>query len=122
MEGECAKEKKEGLEQLDEERVAKIEAEKKAIRDKFTIGAKDEEEIRQQLIDLMASGKDNYEAVMRQAEMEKNKQNDSLQERLRQRRKANEDKLAAKQADFQQEEANMDIVQIYEQERAADKA
>jgi len=54
--------------------------------------------------------------------MEKNKQNDSLQERLRQRRKANEDKLAAKQADFQQEEANMDIVQIYEQERAADKA
>jgi len=65
VEGECAKEKKEGLEQLDEERVSKIEAEKKAIRDKFTIGAKDEEEIRQQLIDLMASGKDNYEAVMR---------------------------------------------------------
>lgn len=47
VEGECAKEKKEGLEQIDEERVAKIEAEKKAIRDKFTIGAKDEEEIRQ---------------------------------------------------------------------------
>lgn len=45
-----------------------------------------------------------------------------MQERLRKRRQANADKLAAKQAEIKDEFANMDIEQMYEQERAADDA
>ena len=39
---------------------------------RMEVGAKDEEEIREQLIELMAAGKSNYSDVMRRAEMEKN--------------------------------------------------
>jgi hypothetical protein len=47
VESECEKEKRDGLAELDSERQGKIEAEKQAIRNKFTVGAKDEEEIRE---------------------------------------------------------------------------
>jgi len=46
VESECEQEKKDGLAAIDDERSEKIEAEKQAIRNKFTVGAKDEEEIR----------------------------------------------------------------------------
>ena len=78
--------------------------------------------MRNQLIELMQGNSANYESMMRDAEAAKQTQDNDLQERLRRRRQANEDKLAAKQAEIQDEFANMDIEQIYEQERAADAA
>lgn len=60
--------------------------------------------------------------MLRKAEMEKSNQDDDLQERLRRRRKLNEDKLAAKQKEIEDEFVNLDIEQVVEQEKAADAA
>jgi len=76
---------------------------------KFTAGAKDEEEMRNQLVELMQGNSGNYQSMLRDADAAKGKQDGDLQDRLARRRKANEDKLAAKQADIQEEFDNMDI-------------
>ncbi len=60
--------------------------------------------------------------MLRKAEMEKSNQDSDLQERLRRRRKLNEDKLAAKQKEIEDEFENLDIEQVVEQEKAADAA
>jgi len=60
--------------------------------------------------------------MLRKAEQEKNNQDNDLQERLRRRRKLNEDKLAAKQKEIEDEFVNLDIEQVVEQEKAADVA
>jgi len=60
--------------------------------------------------------------MLAQAEGERKNQDNSLQDRLRRRREANEAKLADKQAEIEDEFKNMDIEQMYEQERAADAA
>lgn len=59
---------------------------------------------------------------MRQADKEKQKLNDSLEERLRRRREMNEAKLAKKQEEIESELLNLDIEQVVEQEKAADEA
>ncbi len=60
--------------------------------------------------------------MLRKAEQEKSNQDNDLQERLRRRRKLNEDKLAAKQKEIEDEFVNLDIEQVVEQEKAADVA
>ena len=60
--------------------------------------------------------------MLRKAEIEKSNQDNDLQERLRRRRKLNEDKLAAKQKEIEDEFENLDIEQVVEQEKAADAA
>ena len=114
--------KKEGLDRLQREKEEKLEAQKKAIRDKFTMGAKDEEEMRNELMQLMQGGNGKYEEMMRQADLDKKKQNDSLEERLRKRKEANEARLAKKQAEIESELVNLDIEQVVEQEKAAEEA
>ena len=86
------------------------------------MGAKDEEEMRNELMQLMQGGNGNYEEMMRQADLDKKKQNDSLEERLRKRKEANEARLAKKQAEIESELANLDIEQVVEQEKAAEEA
>jgi len=70
----------------------------------------------------MQGSNGNYEDMMRKAELEKNGQNDDLQERLRRRRKLNEEKLAAKQLEIENELHDLDIEQVVEQEKAAEEA
>ena len=80
--------KKEGLDRLQREKEEKLEAQKKAIRDKFTMGAKDEEEMRNELMQLMQGGNGKYEEMMRQADLDKKKQNDYYNRRwLRRKRR-----------------------------------
>jgi len=42
------------------------------------MGARDEEEMKQQLMDLMQGSNGNYEDMLRKAELEKNGQSDDL--------------------------------------------
>lgn len=86
------------------------------------MGAQDEAEMRNELTQLMQNGNGNYDELMRQADLDKKKQNDSLDERLRKRKEAMEAKLAAKQAEVEDELHNLDIEQVVEQEKAADEA
>jgi hypothetical protein len=86
------------------------------------MGAQDEAEMRNELMQLMQNGNGNYDELMRQADLDKKKQNDSLDERLRKRKEAMEAKLAAKQAEVEDELHNLDIEQVVEQEKAADEA
>lgn len=73
------------------------------------MGAQDEAEMRNELMQLMQNGNGNYDELMRQADLDKKKQNDSLEERLRKRKEAMEAKLAAKQAEVEDELHNLDI-------------
>jgi len=86
------------------------------------MGAKDEEEIRNELMNLMQGGNGNYDEMMRQADMDKKKQNDSLEERLRKRKAANEARLAKKEREIEIDLINLDIEQVVEQEKAAEEA
>jgi len=86
------------------------------------MGAQDEAEMRNELMQLMQNGNSNYDDLLRQADLDKKKQNDSLEERLRKRKEAMEAKLAAKQAEVEDELHNLDIEQVVEQEKAADEA
>ena len=81
------------------------------------MGANDEAEMRAELMGLMERGAGTYENVLNQAEQDKKNANESLQDKLRRRKQANADKLAAKKAEFDHEMANMDIEQIVEQEK-----
>lgn len=106
--------KKAGLDNLEKEKQEKLDDQKKAILNKFTMGAKDEAEMRSELRDLMEGKFNNYDQMMQQAESEKKKQGDSLQDRLRKRRELNANKLKVKEAEIEDEFANMDIEQIVE--------
>ena len=66
------------MEALDKEKEDKLEAQKKAIRDKFTMGAADEAEMRNELKDLMQGGQNNYEQMMNKADKDKKNQDESL--------------------------------------------
>lgn len=121
-ENEAEEDKKKGLAELNKEKLEKLEAKKKAIRDKFTMGAQDEQQMRNELMQLMQGNNGNYEQIMRQADQDKQKQNESLEERLRRRKEQNDARLAKKQAEYEDELANMDIEQIVEQEKAAEAA
>lgn len=114
--------KKTGLDNLEKEKQERLDAQRKAILNKFTMGAKDEAEMRAELRDLMEGKFSNYDQMMQQAEQEKQQQGDGLQERLRKRRQLNAEKMKAKEAEIEDEFANMDIEQIVEQEKAADAA
>lgn len=57
------------------------------------MGAKDEEEIRNELKSLMEGGKRNFDRALNNADKEKSKQENDLAEILRKRREANKKKL-----------------------------
>lgn len=78
--------------------------------------------MRSELMDLMQNASGTYDQLLQAADDDKTKANDVIQERLRRRRELNEKKLRDKQAEFEDEIANMDIEQIVEQEKAADQA
>ena len=86
IEKESDESKRAGLDNLDIERLERIEAKKQEIRNKFTMGAEDEAEMRNELMNLMERGSGTYENVLNQAEMEKKAQDDALAEKLRRRK------------------------------------
>jgi len=78
------------------------------------MGAKDEEEIRNELKNLMDGGKRNFDKALKQADKEKTQQENDLAEILRRRREANKKKLLTKQTEVEAEFQNLDIEQVVE--------
>lgn len=78
VENEQEQLKDKGLADLETEKQEKIDDAKQSIRNKFTMGANDEAEMRAELSELMNTGNSNYDRMLQQADSERRSQDEIL--------------------------------------------
>lgn len=95
--------KRAALDKIGEERDGLVDKRKQEVFDEFTKGAQNDEEIRAQLRKLLGNENDNYDALILNADREKQKQEQALQEKLRNKAKTHEEALKVDSAKFEKE-------------------
>lgn len=100
--------KRQRLKDLEAERKETIEAKKKEISALYLAGAKDDDELKNQLAELLGADEASMNQLIAQTNKDKSDAESELQRRLEERRLAKERKLKQKQEEFNQEIEDQD--------------
>lgn len=122
LEEETEAKRQAALAQLAKEKEEALAAEKREIADKFLKGAQTDDELREELKKMLGADSAQMDFLLSQADKDKARQEQELKEKLAARQKRLESKLSQQKVDDSEAIANVDIVQLVEQEAVADKA